>query len=394
MKNKRLIVIALILCISIGFAYLSANLSINGSFVFKKASFDVHFEDAVVGDNDIINPTISIDTDKTSLTIGGQFDLPGNKATYNFNVVNGGTIDAVVEDIAVTGLDSSMEDVFSYKVRFIDGGYTMKRHIIRAGETKAAEIVFTYNEDVDEFNTTPISISITPTFIQHNEKKSGIKYNEFTFIYYRSGINGGKYQFIEGMKFQEWVNSEFNDGSITLMHEPPNMMLWKDACFAADLGDGTIESKDYYLDHAECVSPESDILINLDGSTIKAKNIKENDTIVYYDFVDNTNKVGTVTKVYIHKEATSFVRYHFEDGTYLEVTDYHPIYTNTGWKSYTNRNNYPKPVVGDLVKTTTGYKSITQIEKYEGLEDFYDFEINNKEVNNYYANDYLVEGSY
>ena len=172
MKNKRLIVIALILCISIGFAYLSANLSINGSFVFKKASFDVHFEDAVVGDNDIINPTISIDTDKTSLTIGGQFDLPGNKATYNFNVVNGGTIDAVVEDIAVTGLDSSMEDVFSYKVRFIDGGYTMKRHIIRAGETKAAEIVFTYNEDVDEFNTTPISISITPTF----KETSGFPY--------------------------------------------------------------------------------------------------------------------------------------------------------------------------------------------------------------------------
>ena len=147
---------------------------------------------------------------------------------------------------------------------------------------------------------------------------------------------------------------------------------------------------------AECVSPESNIL-SANNTTIKAKNIKVNDKIAYYDFNTNKTEIGTVTKVYIHKDSSNLIRYTFADDTYLEATDYHPIYTSTGWKSYTGRNGYPTPKVGDLVKTTTGYKMIKDIKVYTGKEDYYDFQIKSKDgkqVNNYYANGILVEGSY
>ena len=39
-------------------------------------------------------------------------------------------------------------------------------------------------------------------------------------------------------------------------------------------------------------------------------------------------------KTYIHKNATDFIKYILNDGSYIEATDYHPIYTNDGWKSY------------------------------------------------------------
>lgn len=147
---------------------------------------------------------------------------------------------------------------------------------------------------------------------------------------------------------------------------------------------------------AECVSPESDILSS-DGVTIKAKNIKENDEIAYYDFETNKVEIGKVSKVYIHKNAIDFVKYTFEDGSYIEVTDYHPIYTIDGWKSYTNRNGYSKPVIGDLVMTNDGYKKLDQITPYNGNENFYDFKVvsrDGKTINNYYANGILVQGSY
>ena len=146
----------------------------------------------------------------------------------------------------------------------------------------------------------------------------------------------------------------------------------------------------------ECVSPESDILSS-NGKTIKAKNIKENDDIAYYNFDTNQIEFGKVHKIYIHKDANSFVKYIFEDNTTLDVTDYHPIYTKDGWKSYTNRNGYATPIIGDLVKTNDGYKKLTKIEPSHGKEDYYDFQVMTADgniVNNYFANGVLVEGSY
>ena len=96
--------------------------------------------------------------------------------------------------------------------------------------------------------------------------------------------------------------------------------------------------------------------------------MKENDNIVYYDFEENIMKVGRIKKTYIHKNATDFIKYILNDGSYIEATDYHPIYTNDGWKSYTNRNGYPTPAVGDKVKTNDGWKEIIKIENYFGKE--------------------------
>lgn len=147
---------------------------------------------------------------------------------------------------------------------------------------------------------------------------------------------------------------------------------------------------------AECVSPDSGILSS-GNKTIKAKDIKENDDIAYYDFDTNKIMIGKVNKVYIHKNATNFVKYTFSDGTYIDVTDYHPIYTKSGWKSYTNKNNYSKPKIGDLVKTNSGYKRLSKISPYNGKEDFYDFKVlskNNKVINNYFVNGILAQASY
>ena len=158
-----------------------------------------------------------------------------------------------------------------------------------------------------------------------------------------------------------------------------------------------VEGEEYNVSYAECVYPNSKILISKEGNSVEAKNMVEGDDIAYYDFKLEEVRIGKVQQIFIHKQATSFVKYEFEDGTYLEATDYHPVYTKQGWKSLTQRNGYPIPQVGDEVKTQNGWKKIVNIEKFEGLEDCYDFKIINEEgeqINNYFANDTLVEGSY
>ena len=166
-------------------------------------------------------------------------------------------------------------------------------------------------------------------------------------------------------------------------------------------GDTIIDSStNYYLYSewfSECVTPDSKIMVGKNKETKLAKDVEENDEIAYYDFSDNVVKIGTVSKVYIHRNATNFVKYIFEDGSYLEATDYHPIYTKEGWKSLTNRNGYETPQVGDEVKAEEGWKKLMKIETYTGKEDCYDFGITSEEgikVDNYFANGTLVQGSY
>ena len=222
----------------------------------------------------------------------------------------------------------------------------------------------------------------------------------------------------EGMTWEEWVNSEYNnincyikDNYIytgnSIGHNYTHVILYK---IDANTGEPDMsneiysqfeieENQNYYGMHnpAECVYPDSEILIDADGKTTVAKEIKENDSIAYYDFNENVVKIGKVSKVYVHKEATNFVKYTFEDESYLQATDYHPIYTKEGWKSLTNRNGYEKPEEGDLVKTEEGWKKLTNIEEYTGKEDCYDFEIVSEtgvKVDNYFANGTLVQGSY
>ena len=215
------------------------------------------------------------------------------------------------------------------------------------------------------------------------------------------------YQFEERMTLSEWFKSEFNINNITVYSETGGVVNKGGAAFlqkgdskeTVNFIETVIEENSIYkCDYvAECVSPESKILTSFDGITTLAKNIKENDQIIYYDETEKENKIGKVKKVYIHKDATNFIKYEFEDNTYLEATDYHPIYTKDGWKSYTNRKDYEKPNIGDKVKTNDGWKKITKIKTYKGKEDFYDFSIITEEgkiATNYYANDTLVEGSY
>lgn len=146
---------------------------------------------------------------------------------------------------------------------------------------------------------------------------------------------------------------------------------------------------------AECVLSSTEILAGLDGNTKLAMDMKQGDSIVYYNFKTNKCEEGSVYEAFKEKHSARFVRYEFEDGTVLEVTEYHPIYTAEGWKAFVENGEYGEPKVGDLVKTVTGWKTIEKIETWEGTEECYNFIVMNEQgekIYNYYGNGVLVQG--
>lgn len=103
-KIKSLILIVLIVAVlglGIAFAALSSSLTINGSAKAQGGSWNIHFAKTLdmptqtTGDASFTEPTLS---DTSILGFKAIVTKPGDSVTYYFDIVNSGTVDALVDD--------------------------------------------------------------------------------------------------------------------------------------------------------------------------------------------------------------------------------------------------------------------------------------------------------
>ena len=100
-KASRLLVLFLIvlLCISIGYAVLNTTLNINGKSSISKNTWDVYFDNVVVNSGSVEATKIPTVSDKTTVDFEVALNLPGEFYEFTVDVVNNGTIDAMIDSI-------------------------------------------------------------------------------------------------------------------------------------------------------------------------------------------------------------------------------------------------------------------------------------------------------
>ena len=107
-KNDRkyyiLILVAVVVTLSVGYALFADVLNISGTFT-ASGNFDLEFTSASVGSSSQAGtPTATISGDKNTLTLAAPTLLkPGATVTYDVTVSNVGNVDALLTNIAVTG---------------------------------------------------------------------------------------------------------------------------------------------------------------------------------------------------------------------------------------------------------------------------------------------------
>ena len=105
-KKTVYLILALILGISVGYAALSAQLKINGTSTIKRAQWSVHFgteandiqvtSGSVTGDNVTTPARIKSGTSDTEIEYSVSLPEPGDYYEFTANVVNDGTLDAII----------------------------------------------------------------------------------------------------------------------------------------------------------------------------------------------------------------------------------------------------------------------------------------------------------
>ncbi len=179
MKGKKIVgvivLLLMVLSITIGYSYLSANLNINGTSKIKVASWDVHFANiqvtngSVTGSQVIQAPTIS----GTNISYSVELNNPGEYYEFTVDVVNGGTVNAKMSSLpSLTGVSSAQDVYTNFTFTHSDGTAitTVANEALNASATKTYKVRVEYESN--------ISSSQLPTTAQTMNLKVALAYEQ------------------------------------------------------------------------------------------------------------------------------------------------------------------------------------------------------------------------
>ena len=210
-KTRQIKIISLcallvaVLGLTVAFAALSQTLTINGSAAVDAASWDIHFEKTsgketeVKGAARFTEPTLN---GTTIENFSATLTKPGDSVTYYFDIVNNGTVDAVISsydfpmamkecfgknvssnpeckpfdfnsDGKVNVLDKSMySSMFNYSIYYVDNGkFFNSKDTLNAGETKHMKLVIEHQDTATELPENNLTLtSSDPITITYEQK--------------------------------------------------------------------------------------------------------------------------------------------------------------------------------------------------------------------------------
>ncbi len=150
-KRKSIfLVVSLILFISIGFSVLSSNISINGSFSFLNNTWDIYFDNLEVSPGSVaaIESAKIMEEDNETINYEIKFTKPGDYYEFNVDIVNDGTIDAMISNITKSPLNEEQQKYLDYVVSYENGDSILENDIVRANGSVRIKIIVSFKTDI------------------------------------------------------------------------------------------------------------------------------------------------------------------------------------------------------------------------------------------------------
>ena len=159
-KRKNNIVpifIGLIILLGIGYAYLNSGLSINGTANISNASWNVYWDSVNVTEGSVEDVTTAahILTGETEVEFNVNFTKPGDFYEFTVGAVNGGTIDAMIDNLtkgvyAANGTTpKTLPDYLEYTVSYSSGAPIQKYQYLKQNTIEIYKVRVHYKEDIE-----------------------------------------------------------------------------------------------------------------------------------------------------------------------------------------------------------------------------------------------------
>ena len=176
-KNKKsyvwLAVFALI-GITIGYAVLSTTLNINGKSTISKNTWDVHFDNINVTDESVEAVKLPTIEDDTTVDFEIALNMPGDFYEFTVDVVNNGTIDAMIESINKTPiLTEEQAKYLDYTITYQNNLEITSKQLVKKDESVRLKVRVEIRKDIDPSDLPEVGdvlyLSFTANYQQADE---------------------------------------------------------------------------------------------------------------------------------------------------------------------------------------------------------------------------------
>ena len=186
MKKKGKVILFVLFAfyffITVGYAYLMENLTINGSSVIQNPTWDIHFENIQVNSG-----SVEIDTENeekaatidnvTTVSYSVSLHQPGDFYEFTVDVKNDGTIDGMIDAVSskLNGVEiTELPSYLNYRVLYFDGAELEPFHELNAGEKQTLKVKIEYKRDITEDDlpedNQTMDLEFSVTYIQKDDR--------------------------------------------------------------------------------------------------------------------------------------------------------------------------------------------------------------------------------
>ena len=170
-KNKSLYVILIVLVIfgvSVGYAAMNRMLIITGNSEVKQNTWDLHFENIQVRNGSVEADSLPVidATTKSTVNFNVMLNLPGDFYEFTVDVVNKGTIDAMIESITKTPeLTAEQQKYLNYIIEYQNGEQIASKQLVEKSSFVRIMVRVEYRSDITENDLPTTSQNLNLGFI-------------------------------------------------------------------------------------------------------------------------------------------------------------------------------------------------------------------------------------
>ena len=179
-QDLILFFIGLFLFLGIGYAFLTTDLSINGTATMVSNTWNIYFDNLVVQNGSVpigTGDTAATITSPTTISFAVTLTQPGDYYEFLVDIVNDGTLPGVISSIDVSPATALNSSIFGYSYTYTNNKAVKVGDIVDPSDSKTTKFRVFYNDDIeeDDLSATDVNqlLTVTITFEQsdHTETK-------------------------------------------------------------------------------------------------------------------------------------------------------------------------------------------------------------------------------
>ena len=171
------IVLFILMIIGVGYSYLNSTLNIEGVANVAKGTWDIHLDNISIKDGSITaEEAATVLPDTTAVSFSINLSDRGEYYEFDVDVVNNGSMDAMLSEITTSGVSDSQSAYIDYLVTYTDGNEIKKNDVLPRKTTDTIKVKVQYKEDISS-TTLPnedqnLKLQLQLTYVQY-DKSSG-----------------------------------------------------------------------------------------------------------------------------------------------------------------------------------------------------------------------------